>query len=115
MSLLVTGSNGFSGNYVCDALSEKKIVYDTIGRECANNVVFDFEIEIRNVYSVRPGITGLAQIYKVDMSTLIELAELDAKMINEYSLFDYFKYIFSTFFGKGFGDRILHNKIDILE
>ena len=66
-----------------------------------------------NVYSVRPGITGLAQINKIDMSTPIELAEMDAKMINKYSLFDYFKYIFSTVFGKGFGDRIVNNKIDI--
>jgi lipopolysaccharide/colanic/teichoic acid biosynthesis glycosyltransferase len=66
-----------------------------------------------NVYSVRPGITGLAQINKIDMSSPIELAEMDAKMIYKYCLFDYFKYIFLTVFGKGFGDRIVHNKIDI--
>ena len=72
-----------------------------------------FEREKRNVYSVRPGITGLAQINKVDMSTPIELAEIDAKMINNYNLFNYFKFIFSTVFGKGFGDSIVQNKIDI--
>jgi O-antigen biosynthesis protein WbqP len=78
-----------------------------------NQTELIFEREARNVYSVRPGITGLAQINKVDMSTPLELAEIDAKMINNYNLFDYFKYIFSTVFGNGFGDRIVHNKIDI--
>jgi O-antigen biosynthesis protein WbqP len=58
------------------------------------------------VYSVRPGITGLAQINKIDMSTPQLLAETDAKMIQELSVIGYFKYIFLTVFGKGFGDRI---------
>ena len=53
-----------------------------------------FERETRNVYSVRPGITGLAQINKIDMSTPLQLAEIDAKMINNYNLFNYFKFIF---------------------
>ena len=35
------------------------------------------------VYSVRPGITGLAQINKIDMSTPKLLAETDGKMIQE--------------------------------
>jgi lipopolysaccharide/colanic/teichoic acid biosynthesis glycosyltransferase len=58
------------------------------------------------VYSVRPGITGLAQINKIDMSTPQLLAETDAKMIQELNTVGYFKYIFLTVFGKGFGDRI---------
>jgi O-antigen biosynthesis protein WbqP len=58
------------------------------------------------VYSVRPGITGLAQINKIDMSTPQRLAETDAKMIQELNTVGYFKYIFLTVFGKGFGDRI---------
>lgn len=58
------------------------------------------------VYSVRPGITGLAQINKIDMSTPQLLAETDANMINHLNVWYYFKYIFSTLFGKGFGDRI---------
>lgn len=58
------------------------------------------------VYSVRPGITGLAQINKIDMSTPQRLAETDAKMIQELNTFGYFKYIFLTLFGKGYGDRI---------
>ena len=64
------------------------------------------ERDSRGVYSVRPGITGLAQINKIDMSTPQLLAETDAKMIQELNTPGYFKYIFLTVFGKGFGDRI---------
>jgi lipopolysaccharide/colanic/teichoic acid biosynthesis glycosyltransferase len=64
------------------------------------------EREVRGVYTVRPGITGLAQINGIDMSTPVLLAETDEKMINELNIFRYFKYIFHTVFGKGFGDRI---------
>ena len=64
------------------------------------------ERDSRGVYSVRPGITGLAQINKIDMSTPQLLAETDAKMIQELKSLGYFKYIFLTVFGKGFGDRI---------
>jgi O-antigen biosynthesis protein WbqP len=64
------------------------------------------ERDSRGVYSVRPGITGLAQINKIDMSTPKLLAETDAKMGNELNILGYFKYIFLTVFGKGFGDRV---------
>ncbi len=64
------------------------------------------ERESRSVYSIRPGITGLAQINKIDMSTPQLLAEADAKMIERLNILVYFKYIFLTVFGKGFGDRI---------
>jgi lipopolysaccharide/colanic/teichoic acid biosynthesis glycosyltransferase len=60
----------------------------------------------RGVYSIRPGITGLAQIQKIDMSTPQLLAETDAMMIEHLSVRYYFKYIFLTVFGKGFGDRV---------
>lgn len=60
----------------------------------------------RGVYSVRPGITGLAQINKIDMSTPQLLAETDEKMIEQLDIIHYFKYIFLTIFGNGFGDRI---------
>jgi len=60
----------------------------------------------RGVYSIRPGITGLAQINKIDMSTPQLLAETDAKMIVHLNVWSYFKYIFLTLFGKGFGDRV---------
>jgi lipopolysaccharide/colanic/teichoic acid biosynthesis glycosyltransferase len=64
------------------------------------------EREKRGVYSVRPGITGLAQINKIDMSTPQLLAEIDSKMIREFNTIVYFKYIFYTLIGQGFGDRI---------
>jgi lipopolysaccharide/colanic/teichoic acid biosynthesis glycosyltransferase len=59
----------------------------------------------RGVYSIRPGITGLAQIHKIDMSNSQLLAETDAKVIGHLNVWYYFKYIFLTVFGKGFGDR----------
>lgn len=64
------------------------------------------ERDSRGVYSVLPGITGLSQINKIDMSTPQLLSETDAKMIQELNTLGYFKYIFLTVFGKGFGDRI---------
>ena len=58
------------------------------------------------VFSVRPGVTGLAQISDINMSTPDLLAETDAKMIKMLSLSDYFYYIFMTILGKGRGDRV---------
>lgn len=59
-----------------------------------------------NVYSVRPGITGFAQISGIDMSTPELLAEFDAKMIAELTVRTYFKYIYYTLIGRGRGDPI---------
>lgn len=64
------------------------------------------ERELRGVYNVRPGITGLAQISEVDMSTPVKLAELDAQMIQTITVKDYFKYILATVTGSGAGDRV---------
>jgi len=60
----------------------------------------------RGVFKVRPGITGLAQVNEIDMSTPVLLAETDQKMIQNLTVADYFKYIFMTVAGKGAGDRI---------
>ena len=65
------------------------------------------ERDARGVYSVRPGITGLAQINKIDMSTPKLLAETDAQMASNFTLYLYFKSIILTIFGKGAGDRII--------
>ena len=66
------------------------------------------ERDALGVYSVRPGITGLAQVNEIDMSTPKLLAETDARMIKEMSIFGYFSYILQTVTGKGAGDRVKH-------
>jgi O-antigen biosynthesis protein WbqP len=60
----------------------------------------------KGVFCVRPGITGLAQINKVDMSNPVLLAEVDAEMISKLNLGTYFQLIFLTLLGKGLGDRV---------
>lgn len=72
----------------------------------ANQIELTIARERLGVFNVRPGITGLAQVNRVDMSTPELLAETDARMISEMSLSNYFKYIFLTVIGKGSGDRI---------
>jgi len=62
--------------------------------------------EAEGVFDVRPGITGLAQVNNIDMSTPELLAKTDAKMIREMSLNNYFKYILQTVIGAGAGDRV---------
>lgn len=64
------------------------------------------ERESLGIYNTKPGITGLAQINKIDMSAPRILSETDAKMIKEFSIMLYFKYIMLTIVRKGFGDRI---------
>jgi len=61
----------------------------------------------RGVFNVRPGITGLAQVSDIDMSTPVLLAETDKQMIQSLTLASYFKYIFMTVAGKGSGDRVV--------
>jgi len=62
--------------------------------------------EAKDVFSVRPGITGEAQVNEIDMSTPELLAEVDSKMISEQSITNYFKFILMTVTGKGSGDRV---------
>lgn len=64
------------------------------------------EREQRAVLNARPGITGLAQVNDIDMSTPKLLAETDQAMLQNLTVGAYFKYIFMTVAGKGSGDRV---------
>ena len=70
-----------------------------------NQTVLIEERNKRGVYYHKPGITGLAQINEIDMSTPHELAIKDAEMLKSLTVSDYFNYIFATSGGKGQGDR----------
>jgi O-antigen biosynthesis protein WbqP len=58
------------------------------------------------VYNVLPGITGLAQVSNIDMSTPKLLAETDQRMIETLTLKNYFRYIIMTATGSGKGDAV---------
>lgn len=58
------------------------------------------------VFGARPGITGLAQVNEIDMSTPELLAETDARMLVSLGAKDYFRYIILTVAGRGAGDRM---------
>jgi lipopolysaccharide/colanic/teichoic acid biosynthesis glycosyltransferase len=62
--------------------------------------------DAKNIYAVRPGITGLAQVNEIDMSTPELLAETDSKMITTLNIKNYLSYILQTIVGKGSGDRV---------
>ena len=62
--------------------------------------------EAKNVFAVRPGITGLAQVNEIDMSTPELLAKTDREMIDTLTIGNYFKYILMTVSGSGSGDRV---------
>ena len=48
------------------------------------------------IYKAKPGITGLAQINGINMSTPELLAKMESKMVKEMNLSKYFYYIFVT-------------------
>jgi O-antigen biosynthesis protein WbqP len=58
------------------------------------------------VYEVLPGVTGLAQVQNIDMSTPKLLAETDKHMIDTLNIRNYFKYILMTVTGSGSGDAV---------
>ncbi|EKO3792091.1 sugar transferase [Vibrio metschnikovii] len=64
------------------------------------------EREALGVYNVLPGITGLAQVQNIDMSTPALLAQIDREMIDTLTIKNYFKYIIMTVTGSGSGDAI---------
>lgn len=65
------------------------------------------ERDQRGVLAARPGITGLAQVNDIDMSTPKKLAETDQKMLQSLTVGAYFRYILMTVAGKGAGDRVV--------
>ncbi|WP_345888061.1 sugar transferase [Shewanella algae] len=64
------------------------------------------ERDAQGVYDVLPGITGLAQVQNIDMSTPKLLAKTDKKMIDTLNVKNYFKYILMTVTGSGSGDAV---------
>ncbi|TVL09947.1 lipid carrier--UDP-N-acetylgalactosaminyltransferase [Shewanella algae] len=64
------------------------------------------ERDALGVYNVLPGITGLAQVQNIDMSTPKLLAETDKQMIETLNIKIYFKYILMTVTGSGSGDAV---------
>ena len=69
---------------------------DELRKERRNNAVF----------SVRPGITGLAQVIGIDMSSPQKLAKIDGDYVKRLSMVTDLRLIFATIFGKGFGDAV---------
>lgn len=66
-------------------------------------------IEIRKelgVYNYLPGITGLAQINRIDTSKPRKMAVADMMMLKKLNVINYFKFIFITVIGKGNGDMV---------
>ena len=64
------------------------------------------ERDALGVYNVLPGITGLAQIQNIDMSTPERLAKVDKEMIDKMNIKSYFFYILKTVTGTGMGDAV---------
>lgn len=58
------------------------------------------------VFSVRPGVTGLAQVAGVDMSDPIRLAALDSQYVASRTLMGDLKLIVRTGLGSGSGDVV---------
>lgn len=64
------------------------------------------ERDALGIYNVLPGVTGLAQVQNIDMSTPKLLAQTDKQMIETLTLSRYFKYILMTATGSGSGDAV---------
>lgn len=76
-------------------------------RPCLGNQVELVEERDRlGVFNVRPGITGLAQIMGIDMSTPKRLSAVDAELVNSLDVKMYFSCILQTLIGRGMGDKI---------
>lgn len=64
------------------------------------------ERQARNVLSVKPGITGLAQVNDIDMSDPVRLAKWDERYLKLRSLLLDIKLIIQTGLGRGRGDKV---------
>ncbi|WP_163833051.1 sugar transferase [Spartinivicinus ruber] len=71
-----------------------------------NQQVLIEERDKRGVYNYRPGITGLAQVNNIDMSTPKKLARVDALMVKQLNLCMYFTLVLKTIVGHGQGDKV---------
>ncbi|MEZ9140954.1 MULTISPECIES: sugar transferase [unclassified Shewanella] len=64
------------------------------------------ERDALGIYDALPGVTGLAQVQNIDMSTPELLAKTDKQMIDALNIKNYFKYIIMTVTGSGSGDAV---------
>lgn len=61
---------------------------------------------LRNVFSIRPGITGIAQLASIDMSTPEKLAEADGSYIENQTFAGDLRILVATVLGGGYGDAV---------
>lgn len=64
------------------------------------------ERDALGIYNALPGITGLAQVQNIDMSTPKLLAQTDREMMDSLTLANYARYILMTVTGRGSGDAV---------
>jgi O-antigen biosynthesis protein WbqP len=61
----------------------------------------------RNVFEIRPGITGIAQLASIDMSTPEQLADADRRYIDTRTFLGDLRIIAATLLGGGSGDAVV--------
>jgi len=61
----------------------------------------------RNVFEIRPGITGIAQLASIDMSTPEQLADADRRYIDTRTFLGDLRIIAATVLGGGSGDAVV--------
>lgn len=60
----------------------------------------------KGIFTVKPGVTGLAQIRGIDMSDPNKLSNTDADYVASANVVFDFKILVATFVGRGNGDRV---------
>jgi len=58
-----------------------------------------------DLFRYKPGITGLAQLNRIDMSNPEILAKTDHIMMKHLNILSYIRYLYLTFMGEGTGDN----------